>query len=56
MLSDAETVVLKKDKVSLISNVMSEQMSILPVETVGRFVSLQSGTGEGHLANLNYNC
>lgn len=45
---EAEKVAIKKDQTSSVRNVSTEQMSILPVESVGQVVNLQSGVVEGH--------
>ncbi|HPN46293.1 MAG TPA: TonB-dependent receptor [bacterium] len=45
---EAEKVAIKKDQTSSVRNVSNEQMNILPVESVGQVVSLQSGVVEGH--------
>jgi len=52
---EAEKVAIKKDQTSSVRNVSSEQMSILPVESVGQVVSLQSGVVEGHFRGGRFN-
>ena len=45
---EADKAVIKKDQTSSIRNVSSEQMEILPVESVGAVVNLQAGVVVGH--------
>ncbi|MBN2092694.1 TonB-dependent receptor [candidate division KSB1 bacterium] len=44
----AEKITVKKDQTSSVRNVSSEQIDILPVESVGAVVSMQAGVVEGH--------
>ncbi|OGC08813.1 hypothetical protein A2V82_14720 [candidate division KSB1 bacterium RBG_16_48_16] len=43
----AEKVAIKKDQTSSVRNVSSEQMDILPIESVGQVVNLQAGVVNG---------
>lgn len=44
----AEKIVIKKDQTSSIRNVSSDQMDMLPVESMGAVVSMQAGVVNGH--------
>ncbi len=44
----AEKVTLKKDQTSSVRNVSSEQIDILPVESIGQVINLQAGVVNGH--------
>jgi hypothetical protein len=44
----AEKIAVKKDQTSTIRNVSSEQIDILPVESMGGVISMQTGVVNGH--------
>ena len=52
---EADKFTLKKDQTSSVRNVSSEQMDILPVESVGQVVNLQAGVVEGHFRGGRFN-
>lgn len=51
----AEKVAIKKDQTSTIRNVSSEQIDILPVESVGAVIAMQAGVVAGHFRGGRYN-
>ena len=51
----AEKIATKKDQTSSMRTVSSEQMEILPVESVGQVVAMQAGVVNGHFRGGRYN-
>jgi outer membrane receptor protein involved in Fe transport len=52
---EAEKMAMKKDQTSSIRNVTSQQIEILPVESVGQVVNLQAGVVNGHFRGGRFN-
>jgi len=48
VIVEAEKIAIKKDQTSSIRNVSSEQINILPVESMGAVINLQAGVVNGH--------